>query len=439
MDELRVSPSSSTSLVTVTEEPPATGSLQQKLRSVIETSSPDRWAYVIFWQKLSDDQSGRCFLAWGDGHFRGVHNHKSHQNLTNDNMECEAAVDGGDSVCDLEWFYVMSLTSSFHDGDESPRKDFTGGSLLWLTGADDLRLHDCDRAKEASLHGVQTFVSVPLRNSIIELGSPDKIPQNWSLVNLVRSLFGSDPPEIPLTKPPPLDSLGRYVSFADMGITTALLQGQKTRTGSGPSPGRPPLLLTDSEYSDFDGIFQGNKRRKKLGTPAAVPVNHVEAERQRRVKLNHRFYALRAVVPNVSRMDKASLLSDAVSYINELKARIEELETQLQTQTQSPSCSNNNNNNQSNTTSSEAGGVIPGAEVQVKMVGDEAVVRVQSENVNHPTAALMGALREMECRVIHASASRVNDLMVQDAVVWVPIGLRSEDSLRTELVRKLDQ
>lgn len=38
-------------------------------------------------------------------------------------------------------------------------------------------------------------------------------------------------------------------------------------------------------------------------------LDHVEAERQRREKLNHLFCELRGVVPNVSRMDKASLLA----------------------------------------------------------------------------------------------------------------------------------
>ncbi|KAI9121765.1 hypothetical protein K1719_007155 [Acacia pycnantha] len=60
-----------------------------------------------------------------------------------------------------------------------------------------------------------------------------------------------------------------------------------------------------------------------------MPLNHVEAERQRRERLNQRFYALRSVVPNVSKMERASLFSDAVTYINELKVKIEELETRF--------------------------------------------------------------------------------------------------------------
>lgn len=54
----------------------------------------------------------------------------------------------------------------------------------------------------------------------------------------------------------------------------------------------------------------------------------MEAERQRRDKLNRRFCELRAAVPTVSRMDKASLLADAVTYIGELRDRVEQLEAE---------------------------------------------------------------------------------------------------------------
>lgn len=55
----------------------------------------------------------------------------------------------------------------------------------------------------------------------------------------------------------------------------------------------------------------------------------MEAEPQRREKLNHCFYALRSVGPNVLRMEKALLLYDAVSYKKELRSKVEELESQL--------------------------------------------------------------------------------------------------------------
>ena len=219
----------------------------------------------------------------------------------------------------------------------------------------------------------------------------------------------------------------------------------------------------DSEHSDSDCPFlatentsekkevpKNNKRGRKPMAHRETPMNHVEAERQRREKLNHRFYALRAVVPNVSRMDKASLLSDAVTYINELKAKIEELESQrdhhskkvkleigdaMDNQSTVTNCSTvvdqRGHNGNSN------GGF--GAEVDVKIIGGDAMVRVQCENVNHPGARLMGALRELEFQVHHASMTCVNELMLQDVVVKVPKAMRTVESLRSAILMRLDQ
>jgi transcription factor MYC2 len=145
----------------------------------------------------------------------------------------------------------------------------------------------------------------------------------------------------------------------------------------------------------------------------------------------------------VSRMDKASLLSDAVSYINELKTKIDELESQLQRESKKVKLEMADTmDNQSTTTSVDqtrpnSGGFA--LEVEIKIVGLDAMIRVQSENVNYPSARLLGALRDLELQIHHASMSCVNELMLQDVVVRVPEGLRTEEGLKTALLRRLEQ
>ncbi|KAE8724059.1 Transcription factor MYC4 [Hibiscus syriacus] len=437
MEDIIISPSSSSSLISFSHKtPPST--LQQRLRYVIERQ-PDWWAYAIFWQTSNDDQ-GRLLLSWGDGHFQGTkdtspkfHDNSSHiqglhnerrkvmkgiQSLVGDNHDIDMSMIDGTDISDAEWFYMLSLTRSFSAGDGIPGKSLTTGSLVWLTGAHELQLYNCGRAKEAQLHGIETLVCIPTSRGVLELGSSEIIRENWGLIQQVKYLF-----ERP--------------------------QRQENFTRSG------ELSFVNSEHSDSDcPLLPLNntekripkKRGRKPGSGRETMFNHVEAERQRREKLNHRFYALRAVVPNVSRMDKASLLSDAVSYINELKSKIEDLESELRRVCKRVKVETIDvMDSQSTTTTTSVEQITAakssrssGVELDIKIIGNDAMIRVQSENVNYPSARLMDALRELGFQVHHASVSCVNDIVLQDIVVKLPHTFKThEQGLKSALLREL--
>lgn len=423
--------------------------LQQMLQYVVK-SQPEWWAYAIFWQTSTDDE-GKNFLAWGDGYFQGdgvVNNNKGGsssssslksqaqserkkvikgiQALMDGNGDTDL-VDDGD-VTDTEWFYVMSLGRSFSAGDGSVTgKAFGSDDFLWITGPAQFQLHyRCERAKEAQIHGIQTLVCIPTSNGVFELGSTQLIKQNLSLVQQVKSLFLCCPP---------IQFLEKSICFADIGLVTGLQQDDnddKLRENSKKQP--QPVVAKK----------RGRKPKGREEDANMAALNHVEAERQRREKLNHRFYALRSVVPNVSRMDKASLLSDAVSYINQLKAKVDELELQLIDHTKKPKnvTESSSADNQSTTTSSDdqviKANSTAAPEVEVKIIGTDAMIRVQSENVDYPSAKLMIALQNLQMQVHHASISSVNHLVLHDVVVRVPQGLSTEDELRTALLTILE-
>ncbi|TKY64130.1 Transcription factor bHLH14 [Spatholobus suberectus] len=453
MEELIISPSSSSSLVSLTQENPTlTPTLQQKLQFLLQ-SQPDWWVYAIFWQ-ASNDENGNLFLSFGEGHFQGT-KETSPKLLTAPHpnpMKKFARSPSNDNINDAEWFYVMSLTRTFPVANASssslPGKSFALGSVLWLNSKHELQFHNCERSNEAHVHGIETLICVPTQNGVVEMGSYDSIKQNWSLVHHVKSLFESTNP-LPLNNNSILND--HPISFADIGVVAGIQETKKRKQTQTP-PNKNDNYV-DSEHSDSDcptlptTTEVPKKRGRKPVLGRETPMNHVEAERQRREKLNHRFYALRAVVPNVSRMDKASLLSDAVAYINELKAKIEYLESQQHRESNKKVKVEmaDTTDNQSTATTSivvDQTGSGPGPHgfgLEVKLVGPDAMVRVQSENVNHPGARLMGALRDLEFQVYHASMSCVNDLMLQDVVVKVPKGMTSEEGLKSAILMRLDQ
>ncbi|EPS57820.1 hypothetical protein M569_16997, partial [Genlisea aurea] len=195
--------------------------------------------------------------------------------------------------------------------------------------------------------------------------------------------------------------------------------------------------------ADSSRVFDPEKRPRKRGRKPAngreEPLNHVEAERQRREKLNQRFYALRAVVPNVSKMDKASLLGDAISYINELKSKLQNSEMdvdELRSQLESLKKEHNDSDPPTGYTTASATNNVS-VDIEVKIIGRDAMIQVQCGKRNHPAAQLMTAFRELDLDVHHASVSVVNELMIQQATVKMGSKYFTQDHLRLALMSKL--
>lgn len=115
---------------------------------------------------------------------------------------------------------------------------------------------------------------------------------------------------------------------------------------------------------------------------------------------------------------------DAVDYINELKAKINHLESsanrpkQAQVIHSSTSASSN-------------------MRVEVKILGAEAMIMVQSLNLNHPPARLMDALRDLNLQILHATMSNIKGMMLQDVVVKVPHDLMTQDALQNAILHRL--
>ncbi|KAJ1400637.1 Myc-type, basic helix-loop-helix [Sesbania bispinosa] len=79
----------------------------------------------------------------------------------------------------------------------------------------------------------------------------------------------------------------------------------------------------------FSGYYDSSSPDGGANSSVASTTKNIAAERNRRKKLNERLFALRAVVPNISKMDKASIIKDAIDYINHLHDQEKTIQAQI--------------------------------------------------------------------------------------------------------------
>ncbi|XP_057519040.1 transcription factor bHLH14-like [Amaranthus tricolor] len=339
-------------------------SFKQQLKSIVESKLG--FFYALFWQTTSF--STPHLLSCVDGYSISAVN--CPPTLPNLRMHHQETVEV-DKIMVSEWFYINSFTKFIDIKDtNSMIGEVLGlGKHLWLNlTCESLDYSRCERAKEAQQYKIRTLVFVPISSSaIIEVGSIVDIKEDRSLLELTSSIFGSTS-----------DCNSLYF----MSCTTEI---------------KPSVVSRPT---------------------------HVEAEKQRRDRLNKRFYALRAVVPYVTKMDRASLLADAVKYIKELKAKVSALEEKLKGVLVPRNCTNTaevqDEKNCLSSYDSMSSGMVK-VEVEVKMLGSEVLLRVQSLGLNYAAAKLMNVLRDLKLEVCYATISNINEVMLQNIVLKRPL------------------
>lgn len=445
------------------------GGVQKGLRQLVEGSN---WSYAIFWRvsRVKD------VLIWGDGYCREAKGEVGDGGLEEVGKKKEVlkklheyfGVGEEDKywakldlLSNIEMFYLTSKFYSFSgDLQYGPALVLKSGRWVWVVDA--VGCSDQYRARSvlARLAGFQTVVFVPVKDGVIEVASLMLVKEDENVVKMIKGVFGGMNfgqakvyPKIfghELSLGSGAKSRSMSINFAPklegdsgFGAESYDVQGLGSNQVYGNSSNG--CMNEDNEgkiFPQLNQIFNAQvlvsgfeqpkddllprvderkprKRGRKPANGREEPLNHVEAERQRREKLNQRFYALRAVVPNISKMDKASLLGDAISYITDLQMKIRILEAEKEIV--------NNKQNQS---------PVPQIDFQDRQ--EDTVVTVSCPLDAHPVSRVIKTLKEHQVVAPEAEVSTMeNDKVLHTFSIRTQTG--AAECLKEKLVAALSK
>lgn len=142
--------------------------------------------------------------------------------------------------------------------------------------------------------------------------------------------------------------------------------------------------------------------------------DHIMAERKRRERLSQRFIALSALIPGLKKMDKASVLDDAIKYVKKLREKLNVLEQQTPKDTvqsvvyvnksplSSEDCKTSSIENSSKASVDDRLGLLT-PEIEARVVGRNVLVRIHCENKKGLLVKCLSELEKLQLTVVNAS------------------------------------
>ncbi|XP_050209045.1 transcription factor bHLH91-like isoform X2 [Mercurialis annua] len=177
------------------------------------------------------------------------------------------------------------------------------------------------------------------------------------------------------------------------------------------------------------------------GRDAGKMTKHFATERQRRQHLNDKYQALRNLVPNPTKNDRASVVGDAIEYIKELLRTVNELKilvekkrcakerSKRQKTTEEDSSIGNNNGNNGNETSSVIRPLVDpdqsfnngslrsswlqrkskDTEVDVRIIDDEVTIKLVQRKKINCLLFVSKVLDELQLDLHHVAGGHIGD------------------------------
>ncbi|KAI3884784.1 hypothetical protein MKW92_019562 [Papaver armeniacum] len=181
---------------------------------------------------------------------------------------------------------------------------------------------------------------------------------------------------------------------------------------------------------------------------SSVTAKNIVSERNRRKKLNDRLFALRAVVPKISKMDKASIIKDAIEYIQELheqeraiQSEITELESgklkksmsDINLEHMNLSKPKKKRIDRSVDSSRSQASSFESLELRIYNVGDKTmVVSLTCDKKNDTMVRLCEVFESLKLKIVTANISAVSGRL------WKTVYVEADEQEKDELKMKIE-
>ncbi|CAN6587308.1 unnamed protein product [Malus baccata var. baccata] len=174
-----------------------------------------------------------------------------------------------------------------------------------------------------------------------------------------------------------------------------------------------PALISQGSYDTQTCSPKHGQGIKRAATVTRSPLHaqdHVLAERKRREKLSQRFIALSALLPGLKKMDKSSVLGDAIKYVKHLQERTKLLEEQAAKKTGEAvvfvkrmqySADDNISSSDEN---SESCSDQPLPEIEARVSDKEVLIRIHCEKTKGCLTSILSEIEKLGLTIVHSSA-----------------------------------
>ncbi|KAL6599933.1 hypothetical protein ACP70R_045584 [Stipagrostis hirtigluma subsp. patula] len=188
----------------------------------------------------------------------------------------------------------------------------------------------------------------------------------------------------------PTDENGGGVALPDATAATRAPHASTVGRRVGSSSPRPAAPAAAAAASSSPGPVQ----------------DHIIAERRRREKINQRFIELSTVIPGLKKMDKATILGDAVKYVRELQEKVKTLEedgahnagggVQSAVVVKKPCLSPDDEG-----AASGSGGGLP--EIEARLSDKSVLLRIHCDNARGLLVRLLSEVEKMSLAITHTN------------------------------------